>query len=526
MLPDKDLLSIQEARNLLKEAKNASFKMLDYDQSKVDKIVIAMSKAAHANAERLAKLAVSETGYGNVPDKTFKNQFAAKNVLDTIGNMKTVGIINRNQTQKTFDVAVPMGIVAGIIPSTNPTSTAIYKALISVKGRNSIVMSPHPSARKCILETVNVLKQAAENAGAPKNLISCMTEPSLEGTHELFSSDDTAIILATGGSAMVKAAYRSGRPAIGVGPGNVPAFIEKSADVARAVSDVVAGKAFDYGTICASEQAVIVDKSIASKAIAEFEKNKAFFCNAEQKEKIENLMVVNGYQLNAKVVGQSPENIARMAGFEVPKDTTILIVRMQKIGREDPLSFEKLSPVLCFYEAADWQEGCKKAIEILNYGGIGHTMSIHSQNEKIIEEFALYKPAFRIIVNSSSTHGAIGASTNLPAALTLGPGAMGGSSSSDNISPLHLINIKHVAYGVRDVPSPAHQNVHLNQSFSPQAELDNKKEDPVIEKIEKRVLEVLQQRKQEETNHYSSSPSKNLNDDEIDKIINEVRNNS
>jgi acetaldehyde dehydrogenase (acetylating) len=526
---DNDLSSIQEARDLLRAAESAVFDMLSFSQEEVDRIVKAMADAAYNNAEKLARMAVDETGFGKYEDKIIKNRFASRNVYEHIRGMKTVGIINRDNVNKAFDVAVPMGVVTGIIPSTNPTSTTIYKALIAVKSRNAIVFSPHPAAKRCILETTDLMRRAAESAGAPKGLISCMTQPTLQGTSELFKSEKTAMILATGGSAMVRAAYASGRPALGVGPGNVPSFIEKSADVPRAVADIVAGKSFDNGVICASEQAMLVEREIKNQAVEELKKNGAYLCSAEEKAKLEKVMVGPDFHVNPRVVGHYPHEIASMAGFSVPRDTSILVVFMDKVGREDPLSFEKLSPVLCFYEVRDWQEGCERSIEILNYGGLGHTMAIHSGNEKIIEEFALYKPAFRIIVNTSSTHGAIGYSTALPPALTLGPGSIGGSSTSDNISPLHLMNIKHVAYGIREIggtrsgqsrtDDPVLSNVRLERE-------EHRLDENLLSEIERRVLELA--RKQDGTGYKSTDRSfvrQNVSDERIQQIIDEVRKN-
>jgi acetaldehyde dehydrogenase (acetylating) len=488
---DKDLQSIQEVRNLLRAAKEAAFAMTDFNQKQTDTIVKAMADAAERNAEKLARMAAEETGFGRYEDKIIKNKFASRHIYNGIKDLKTVGIINENKQRKTFDVAVPLGVVAGIIPSTNPTSTAIYKVLIAVKARNAIVLSPHPSAQKAIAETSRIMAAAAKHAGAPDNLISVMQSPTLEGTRELFRHNDTALILATGGSPMVKAAYESGTPAIGVGPGNVPAFIEKSADIRQAVYDIVAGKAFDYGVICASEQSVLVEKPIVERVKKEFEHNDAYFCSPDEKKALEKVMVGKNNHVNGAVVGKSPLYIAKLAGIKVPKKTSILVVPMQDIGKSDPLSFEKLSPVLCFYEVDNWQQGCEKAIAILNYGGIGHTMSLHSKNEDIIREFALYKPAFRIVVNSPATHGAIGYSTNLPPALTLGPGAIGGSSSSDNIGPMHLLNLKHVAYGVRKVEN----NWLKHRDYEPTARHDAPTEsrDELLAKIEQQVVAQLQQ---------------------------------
>jgi acetaldehyde dehydrogenase (acetylating) len=482
---DKDLRAIQESRDRVAAASKAAFAMLDLDQRQTDSIVKAMAEAALANAEKLAQMAWSETGYGKVGDKLQKNMFAAKNVYQAIAPMQTVGIINRDRRLKTFDVAVPMGVIAAIIPSTNPTSTTIYKLLIAVKGRNAVVVSPHPAARTAISATVDIMAQAARQAGAPADIISVLSENSMAGTDALFTHPQTAMILATGGSAMVRAAYRSGRPAIGVGPGNVPAFIEKSADIPQAVADIVSGKAFDNGVICASEQSAVVEKSIDDKVRKEFTRNRAHFCSAEEKKRLQNFMIKADGSLHTAVVGKSPQWLAGQAGFNVAEDTSILVVELASVGKNDPLSCEKLSPVLGYYIVDNWESGCQRAIEILNYGGIGHTLAIHSRNDKIVEEFALHKPAFRIVVNSPATHGAIGLSTNLMPAMTLGPGAVGGSSSSDNISPLHLINIKHVAYGVRNVAALSPQSSTAGNNLASASSGDVKK------RIENEVMALL-----------------------------------
>jgi acyl-CoA reductase-like NAD-dependent aldehyde dehydrogenase len=367
--------------------------------------------------------------------------------------MKTVGIVNEDEEKKVFEVASPIGVIAAIIPSTNPTSTTIYKALIALKGRNVIVFSPHPSALRCIAETTRLIAEAAERAGAPKSVIACMQSPTLEGTQELMKHELTSLILATGGTGLVKAAYSAGKPAFGVGPGNVPAYVEKTADVPKAVRDVLTGKCFDNGTLCSSEQALICDEAIKEEAFAELKKQGAHICNASEKKLLEAAIQTPRRTLNTKIVGKSAVKIADMAGFSVPSGTRALVAHADGVGPQFPISMEKLSPTLAFYVVRDWKEGCAKCIEILHFGGLGHTLAIHTRDEEVVRQFALYKPAFRICVNTPAALGAVGYTTNLFPSMTLGCGAPGGNITSDNISPLHLINLKRVAYGVRDVPA-------------------------------------------------------------------------
>src|SRR5437870_3900020 len=448
---DNDLQSVQEARNLLQAAHEAWLKFEHFSEDQVERILAEISKAGIASAEALARMAVEETGYGNVEHKTLKNLFCADNVYRAIRPMKTVGIVNEDKEKKVFEVASPIGVIAAIIPSTNPTSTAIYKALISLKGRNVIVFSPHPSAMRCINETSRLMAEAAERAGAPKGVIACMKYPTTEGTQELMKHPLTSLILATGGTGLVKAAYSAGKPAFGVGPGNVPTYIEKTADISKAVRDILTGRCFDNGTLCSSEQSIVCDEAVKDAALDELKKQGAYVCNAQEKAQLERTIQTPRRTLNTKIVGKSAVRIAEMAGFSVPPDTRALIAHADGVGPDHPMSMEKLSPILALYVVRDWREGCAKCIEILNFGGLGHTLSVHTKDEQVVREFGLRKPAFRICVNTPAALGAVGYTTNLFPSMTLGCGAAGGNITSDNISPLHLINLKRVAYGVRDV---------------------------------------------------------------------------
>lgn len=447
---ERDLESIQEARNLLQAAHDAWLKFEDFAEEQVERILLEISKAGIANAEALAKLAVEETGYGTVEHKTLKNLFCADDVYRAIRPMKTVGIVNEDKEKKVFEVASSIGVIAAIIPSTNPTSTAIYKALIALKGRNAIVFSPHPSAVKCINETSRLMADAAERAGAPKGVISCMKFPTMEGTQELMKHPRTALILATGGTGLVKAAYSAGKPAFGVGPGNVPTYIEKTAEVAKAVRDILTGKCFDNGTLCSSEQSIVCDEAVKDMVVEELKKQGAHVCNSQEKAQLERTIQTPRRTLNTRIVGKTAVKIAEMAGFSVPAGTRALVAHADGVGPEYPISMEKLSPTLGFYVVKDWREGCAKCIEILNFGGLGHTLSLHTKDDEVVRQFGLHKPAFRICVNTPAALGAVGYTTNLFPSMTLGCGAAGGNITSDNISPLHLINLKRVAYGVRE----------------------------------------------------------------------------
>ena len=451
---DRDLASIHEARELARKARTARAPLAELSQERIDAIVDAMAHAAAAEAEPLAALAVDETGYGVVRDKVQKNLFAAREVHRFIQPMKTVGVIRRDDERKVLEIAEPFGVVAAIVPSTNPTSTAIYKILIALKARCPIVISPHPSAVRCITRAAEVMAGAAVASGAPDHAVSWMTTVTLEGTQELMRHRDVAVILATGGKGLVRAAYSAGKPAYGVGPGNAPAYIERSADVRKAVRDIVTGKTFDNGVLCSSENSVVVDEAIAGEVKRELQAQGSYFLSEAERDAVAAVLVTPEHLPNPALVGRPAIEIASRAGLDVPADTRVLIAPLEGVGHDYPLSIEKLCPVLSFYVVADWQAGCERCKEILAYGGMGHTMSIHSRNDSVILEFGLRKPAFRIVVNTPTTHGSIGLTTGLDPAMMLGCGGHGGNITSDNISPLHLLNIKRVAHEIRPAAAP------------------------------------------------------------------------
>ncbi|MBS3994171.1 MAG: acetaldehyde dehydrogenase (acetylating) [Alkaliphilus sp.] len=457
---DGDLRSIQEARNLARLGKVAANQFAEYTEAQIDKILCNMVKVASENAVLLAKMAVDETGFGKVEDKTYKNHLASVVLYRSIKDIKTIGIIREDVDEKVIDFAEPMGLIMGIVPSTNPTSTTIFKAMIAIKSRNAIVFSPHPSAAKCTFKTAALMNEAAVAAGAPANIIGCISKLTIDATNELMESKEVNMIIATGGPGMVKASYSAGKPALGVGAGNCPAYIERTANVNQAVKNIMASKTFDYGTICASEQSVIVEECNRDQAIAEFKKQGGYFMSPEETLRVCGLLFKNGHAMNPKFVGRSPQVIADAAGFGVPEGTKVLIGEQQGVGPDNPLSYEKLTSVLAFYTVKDWYEACELCIKLLQ-NGIGHSMSIHTEDRDMVMKFAR-KPAARILVNTGSTQGAVGASTGLLPSFTLGCGTWGGSSTSENVGPMHLVNIKRVAYGLRDCDTLASADPTFN----------------------------------------------------------------
>jgi acetaldehyde dehydrogenase (acetylating) len=451
MLHDSDLVSIQEVRAKVEKAYAAFQQLRTFSQEQLDAIVEAMGAAGRAHARRLAELAVEETTYGNVKDKIAKNLLNADLLPRTIRGMKTVGVLREVPDQKIVEIGVPVGVVAAILPTTNPTSTAIYKTIISLKAGNSVVVSPHPRAKQCTCETANALYEAALKAGAPEGSIECIQNATIEGTDALMRHPRTGVILATGGHGIVKAAYSSGKPAFGVGPGNVPVLLDESADAASAVSKVVEGKSFDYGTVCSSEQTLVVLEKQKAAVVAELKKNKAYLCNEEQSKTLAKLLIAPNWRINANCVGQAPGKIAKMAGFEVPADTSILVVEIGGVGKQHPLSMEKLSPVLSLLAVKDWEEQVRSCQAILKFGGLGHTCVIHANNDARTREYGMRMPAFRVLVNTPAPQGSTGITTGVFPAMTLGCGAMAGNITSDNIGPQHLVNIKRLAYVVRTV---------------------------------------------------------------------------
>ena len=445
---DLDLRSIQEARDLARKGAAAAKQMAGYTSEQIDRILKSMVEAAREHAACLGKMAVEETGFGKALDKAYKNHAASVLLYEDIKDMKTVGIISEDPEKKILEVAAPAGLIMGIVPSTNPTSTVIYKSMIAIKAGNAIVFSPHPSAAKCTLKAAEVMREAAIKAGAPEGVIGCVSMPTMAATNELMHCKEVALIIATGGPGMVKAAYSAGKPAIGVGAGNSPAYIERSADVKAAVDAIMASKTFDNGTICASEQSIICETCNRQQVVDELKRQGAYFMTREETEKVCRLLFKNGHAMNAKFVGRSPDVIAQAAGISIPMGTRVLIGEQDGVGEGYPLSYEKLTTVLAFYTVEDWKQACELSMQLLQ-NGIGHTMSLHTQNEDIVRKFAV-KPASRILVNTGGSMGGTGISTGLNVAFTLGCGTCGGSSVSENVSPLNLINVKKVAYGLKN----------------------------------------------------------------------------
>ena len=450
---DKDLAARQEARTLAAAAQTAQQSLAQMPQEKLDAIVEAIAKAFEAESVMLADLAVRETGFGNVDDKVTKNRFASRTLAQAIRGMKTVGLLSENPRDKLWEIGVPVGVIAAIVPSTNPTSTVCYKAMIALKAGNSIVFSPHPKAMSCTRKAAEIVARAAEQAGAPKGSVACLSIPSLQGCQELMQAKQVNLILATGGPAMVKSAYSSGKPAIGVGAGNGPAYIHHSADVAKALACIARSKTFDNGTVCASEQSIIVEKPMEDNVRREGEKQGFFFMDGEQAGKLGRLLFRPNGTLNPDIVGRSAGKLAEMAGFSVPQGTKVLVAREEEAGPSRPYSMEKLCPVLAFYVMENEDAVLNMCIKILVHEGSGHTFAMHAEDREVIRRFAEKIPVSRFLVNTPAALGGIGATTGLFPALTLGCGAVGGSSSSNNISPMDLINIRRVAWNTEETPA-------------------------------------------------------------------------
>ena len=449
---DKDLAARQEARLLCRQAETAQKLLEKFPQEKLDAIVENIAKKFSAAADELAWMAVEETGFGNASDKIIKNRFASEKVASAIRGMKTVGILREIPEKKLWEIGVPVGVIAAIVPSTNPTSTICYKAMIAIKSGNALVFSPHPKAIECSLRAARIVAAAAEEAGAPRGTVSCLSLASMAGCQELMAAPEVRLILATGGPAMVRAAYSSGKPAIGVGAGNGPAYIHHSADVKQALSCICRSKTFDYGTVCASEQSIIVEKSMEQAVRQEGARQGFYFMSTDEAGKLAKLLFRPTGALNPEIVGKNAAFLAEKAGFSVPSGTKVLVAREQEAGPTRPYSMEKLCPVLAFFVMDSEDAILEKAIEVLTHEGAGHTFAIHAQDRAVVEKFALQIPVSRFLVNTPAALGGIGASTSLFPALTLGCGAVGGSASSNNISPLDLINIRRVAWDAGETP--------------------------------------------------------------------------
>ena len=470
---DKDLAARQEARNLCRQAEKAQKVLSGFPQEKLDAIVEAVTKAFSSAAVELAELAVRETGFGNREDKVTKNRFASERVASAIRGTRCVGVLKENPREKLWEVGVPVGVICGIVPSTNPTSTVCYKSLIALKSGNAIVFSPHPKAVSCTLRAAQIVAEAAEKAGAPKGVVSCLSFASMAGCQELMGAGEVKLILATGGPGMVKAAYSSGKPAIGVGAGNGPAYIHHTADVEKALACILKSKTFDNGTVCASEQSIIVERKLEEKVKSAAKNMGYYFMSEEDAKKLAKLLFRPTGALNPEIVGKPAVKLAEMAGFPVPQSTKILVAREEQAGPNYPYSMEKLCPVLALYVMEHEDAVLAKVVEVLEHEGAGHTFAMHAEDRAVVEKFAAKVPVSRFLVNTPAALGGIGATTNLFPALTLGCGAVGGSSSSNNIGPLDLVNIRRVAWGTEDVK----QNVQVDSDL--------------VEELAKRILERL-----------------------------------
>ncbi len=448
-MSDENPVSQQEASDAVEAAYLAFQEVAKFDQAKIDRICEAMAQVALRASMRLGAMANEETGFGKAEDKREKNRFASEDVWNYFRNLKTVGVIK--ESESVVEIASPRGVVAAIIPSTNPTSTAIFKIIIAVKSRNTIVLSPHPSAARSITETARIMREVAVREGLPTNAIQCLSNPTIEGTETLMKHKRTAVILATGGTGLVRAAYSSGKPAFGVGPGNVPVFIERTANVEKAVGDILTGTCFDNGTICASEQSVVADTPIANQVREQFKLQGGHFLNQAEADAVGQILLTPQRTLNPGIVGKSAEYIANLAGISVPPATRCLLADCGGIGRDFPWSIEKLSPTLAFFVADGIEAGAQKCLEILQFGGMGHTAGMHTESRDAAIAYGKQMPASRVIINSPTTHGAIGFSTDLAPSMTLGCGSWGGNVTSDNVSPIHLMDIKRVAFETRSV---------------------------------------------------------------------------
>lgn len=449
---DADLRSIHDARRCVTAARAAAETFRSFDQEAADRIAGAVAVAGSRESERLARLAVEDSGFGTVPGKTAKNRFATAGLWERIRDWKTCGLIRTDEARRIREYAEPAGVIAAIIPITNPTSTVLYTAIIALKSRNAVVVSPHPRGVRCVREAVAVARAAAESAGAPPGVIQCLETVTIEGTGALLRHPDVDLIVATGGAGLVTAAYSSGKPAFGVGPGNVPCFVDRSADPAAAAGAIVESQTFDNGTICCSEQALICEAPVRDRLLPELRARRAHICTPEEARRLGGV-VSRGGAMNPDITGRFPRDLAAMAGFEVPADTTVLIASVDGVGPDHPLSMEKLAPILALYVVRDRAEAAERCREILEYGGLGHTVAIHATDEAAILEISARCPASRVIVNAPSSQGAVGFATELVPAMTLGCGTWGGNISSDNLGPLHLVNVKRVAWVRSDWPA-------------------------------------------------------------------------
>ncbi|NMM65354.1 aldehyde dehydrogenase family protein [Clostridium sp. P21] len=484
---DNDLLSMQEARILVENAREAQKKLATFPQEKLDEIVERMVEEIEKHSKELAKMSNEETEYGKWEDKYIKNSFVCRYLKNRLKDMKCVGVIDEDKSLKTMDVGVPMGVIVAFCPSTSPVSTTIYKALIAIKSGNAIIFSPHKRAKNTIAKTIDILIRAAEGVGLPEGALAYLHTVSKSGSLELMNHRDASLIMNTGVPEMLDAAYKSGKPVIYGGNGNGPAFIERTADIKQAVKDIIDSKNFDYGVVSSAEQSIVVDSCIASEVKQELIKNGAYFMTAEEAEKLAFTFLKKDGGLNVEIIGKSPQFLAKNAGFSVPEDTKLLISKQKFVSLDNPYSREKFCPVLAFYIEDDWMHACEKCIELLLSERHGHTLVIHSKDEEVIRQFALKKPVGRVLVNTPATFGSMGATTNLFPSMTLGSGSAGDGMTSDNVSPMNLIYVRKVGYGVRKVDEII-KTVDVEKNETNSKEIDNVK---LLESILKKVMNDL-----------------------------------
>lgn len=448
---DNDLLSMQEARILVENAREAQRKLATFPQEKLDEIVEHMTEEIEKHLMELAKMSNEETEYGKWEDKYIKNDFVCNYLKNRLRGMNCVGIIKDDKDNRTKDVGVPVGVIIAFPPATSPVSTTIYKALIAIKAGNAIIFSPHQRAKNTISKTIDILIRAAEGVGLPEGAIAYLHTVTLGGSLELMNHRDASLIINTGVPEMLDSAYRSGKPVIYGGNGNGPAFIERTADIEQAVKDIIDSKNFDYGVVSAAEQSIVVDSCIVAEVKQELHKNGGYFMTEDEAEKLGALFFYKDGSPDLEMVGKSPQFLAKKAGFIVPQDVRVLISEQKFVSKNNSYSREKLCPVLAFYIEDDWMHACEKCIELLLSERYGHTLVIHSTDEEVIHQFALKKPVGRVLVNTSGTFGSMGATTNLFPSMTLGSGSAGQGMTSDNVSPMNLIYVRKIGYGVRKV---------------------------------------------------------------------------
>ncbi|GAA0076546.1 aldehyde dehydrogenase family protein [Clostridium sp. CTA-5] len=481
---DNDLLSMQEARILVENAREAQRKLSTFSQEKLDEIVERMTEEIEKHISELATMSSEETDYGKWEDKCIKNRFVCKYLRDRLKNMKCVGIISEDNENMTMDVGVPMGVIIALCPSTSPVSTTIYKALIAIKSGNAIIFSPHPRARNAMSKTLDILIRAAEGYGLPEGALAYLHNVTKSGTKELVSHKDSSLIMNTGVPTLLKLIYKSGKPVIYGGTGNGPAFIERTADIKQAVRDIIDSKTFDYGLVSAAEQSIVVDSPIASEVKRELQDNGAYFMTKEESAELGKLFYHSDGRANNELVGKSAWYLAKKVGFNVDKNIKVLMCEQRYVAKDNPYSREKLCPVLSYYIEDDWMHACEKCIELLLSEKQGHTLVIHSKDEEVIRQFALKKPVGRVLVNTPASFGSMGATTNLFPAMTLGSGSAGHGMTSDNVSPMNLIYIRKVGYGVRKISEI------INKELSDKSSVLNNKGN--LEKYDLNNVEFLQ----------------------------------